>query len=399
MAARPELAAHLDVSAVTDVRELSDGNLNLVFLLRDSAGGGLVLKQALPYVRVDPAWPMTPGRARHEALALRVHGELAPGAVPRLYGFDADRYVLAIEDLSDHVVWRTALNLGERHEGAAGPRPLRGPHRLRVVGARPDPLEQKRLLADAVNPELCRSPRTSCSPSRSSSTSTTSTSRSWRTTSALWPRTRWSAAASGARRSPSSQGPGAPARRSAHRVRPRASRPGGAPRSTRAFDSEFAAFYGPIGFDIGTLWANFVLAAARAPPSTTASQAGWLLGLLDEAWSAFEAELRGLWPRRHDPRMLDDASSRTSSTRSASTPRPSLRRGRDDATVVGFAKVSDLESLPEDLRVGAAPCGLAAARLLAHEPARRPHPRRLAAASARSWRAPRQGARPCSPRR
>ena len=39
VAARPELAAQLDVSAV-DVRELSDGNLNLVFLLRDGLAAG-----------------------------------------------------------------------------------------------------------------------------------------------------------------------------------------------------------------------------------------------------------------------------------------------------------------------------------------------------------------------
>src|SRR5205807_2248110 len=34
-------------------------------------------------------------------------------------------------------------------------------------------------------------------------------------------------------------------------------------RSVRAFDPEFGA-YGPTGFDLGAVWANLVLAAARA---------------------------------------------------------------------------------------------------------------------------------------
>ena len=37
----------------------------------------------------------------------------------------------------------------------------------------------------------------------------------------------------------------------------------GAERSTKVIDSEFA-FYGPIGFDIGALWGNYLIAAARA---------------------------------------------------------------------------------------------------------------------------------------
>ena len=102
------------------VQEVGDGNLNLVFIVHDSAGRGVVLKQALPYVRlVGPDWPMTPDRARHEADALRIHGDLAPGLTVRLFDFDPDRYVITMEDLSDHRVWRGALNDGERNDGVA----------------------------------------------------------------------------------------------------------------------------------------------------------------------------------------------------------------------------------------------------------------------------------------
>jgi 5-methylthioribose kinase len=55
---RPALAGVLDMDAALDAHEIGDGNLNLVFLVRDRAGSGLVLKQALPYARVSgPASP------------------------------------------------------------------------------------------------------------------------------------------------------------------------------------------------------------------------------------------------------------------------------------------------------------------------------------------------------
>ena len=48
------------------VREVGDGNLNLVFLV-DGPLGSVCLKQALPYVRVaGPGWPLSPERAHFE---------------------------------------------------------------------------------------------------------------------------------------------------------------------------------------------------------------------------------------------------------------------------------------------------------------------------------------------
>ena len=50
--------------------------------------------------------------------------------------------------------------------------------------------------------------------------------------------------------------------------------PGGA--STKAFDSEFA-FYGPVGFDLGLLWANLLLAAARSATLDRSEDVAWRL--------------------------------------------------------------------------------------------------------------------------
>ena len=49
---------------VASVREIGDGNLNLVFLLKYEDGWGLYIKLALPYVRMTgEGRPMTPDRA------------------------------------------------------------------------------------------------------------------------------------------------------------------------------------------------------------------------------------------------------------------------------------------------------------------------------------------------
>ena len=83
--ARPELAGagrHVDSSTCT---EIGDGNLNLVFLCQDATGAGVVLKQALPYVRlVGPEWPFTPRAAVAEARAYDAHGEFAAEFLPNV---------------------------------------------------------------------------------------------------------------------------------------------------------------------------------------------------------------------------------------------------------------------------------------------------------------------------
>ena len=70
------------IARVDAVREVGDGNLNYVFVVSGTAPNGdaasLVVKQALPYVRADPTWPMSPQRNHAEARALRIHGRLSP---------------------------------------------------------------------------------------------------------------------------------------------------------------------------------------------------------------------------------------------------------------------------------------------------------------------------------
>ncbi|WP_248958609.1 S-methyl-5-thioribose kinase [Sphaerisporangium perillae] len=364
IAGRPALASRLDPALITGVREVGDGNLNLVFIVEAAGVPGLVLKQSLPYVRTDPGWPMTPDRNASEARALRAHGFVAGPYVPAIYEEDAERHVVAIEDLSDHRVWRGALNEGLRHEDAAadlGRYAARVAFGTSVFGlSAPD---QKAALVASVNPQLCqitedlvytepyiRHEHNVVLPANEPDVAAYAGDPDVR-------------AAVGAARLTFMTHAEALIHGDLHTgsVLVRAERPG-APRSTKAFDTEFA-FYGPAGFDVGALWGNYVLAAARALALGDERHATWVLAQAEETWRAYQAQFRELWPLRVYPRVFGDT-----------VRERFLAKVRGDAVavagakaarrIIGFAKVSDIETLPEDLRARAARGVLRAARLL-----------------------------------
>ncbi len=85
-----------------DCKEVGDGNLNLVFIIKDDrAEKSVVLKQALPYVRVvGESWPLSIHRTIIEADALEIQNDLVPGLVPKLYHRNDDMALIIMEDLS-----------------------------------------------------------------------------------------------------------------------------------------------------------------------------------------------------------------------------------------------------------------------------------------------------------
>ena len=122
VASLPERLAGVDaVSGVVggpsrhwDVREVGDGNLNLVFIVT-GAKGAVIVKQALPYVRlVGDSWPLPLYRAFFEHHALIRQAKRDPGRVPRVLHFDDGQALMAMEYLTPHVVLRRKLIKGER---------------------------------------------------------------------------------------------------------------------------------------------------------------------------------------------------------------------------------------------------------------------------------------------
>ena len=99
------------------VREVGDGNLNLVFIV-ESAQGAVVVKQALPYVRlVGDSWPLPLSRSFFEYHALTRQSARAPGTVPDIYHFDEGQALIVMQFLTPHHILRHSLQRGIRHEG------------------------------------------------------------------------------------------------------------------------------------------------------------------------------------------------------------------------------------------------------------------------------------------
>ena len=99
------------------VREVGDGNLNLVFIVTGSAGQAVV-KQALPYVRlVGESWPLPLKRSFFEYNALIRQEARDPGSVPAVWHFDEAQAIVVMEFLAPHVILRQALIAGRRVTG------------------------------------------------------------------------------------------------------------------------------------------------------------------------------------------------------------------------------------------------------------------------------------------
>ena len=90
---RPSMQEKFSPNSHFSIEEVGDGNLNLVFIVRNENDSSetAVLKQALPYLRVaGESWPLTRERVRFETQALRKYNEIAPGLVPEVYDYDEE---------------------------------------------------------------------------------------------------------------------------------------------------------------------------------------------------------------------------------------------------------------------------------------------------------------------
>ena len=100
--------------------EVGDGNLNLVFIVKSDTAT-VIVKQALPYVRlVGDSWPLPLKRAFFEYHALIRQAERAPGLVPEIYHFDEEQALIVMEFLQPHIILRHSLMAGKKHAGLAG---------------------------------------------------------------------------------------------------------------------------------------------------------------------------------------------------------------------------------------------------------------------------------------
>lgn len=89
--------------------EILTGGVSNVVLAVSAEGKDLVLKQALPALKVKATWVVEQRRALVEAKAIEVLSPMTPRNVPQLYDVDADRFVLLIERIPDTSNWKEDL--------------------------------------------------------------------------------------------------------------------------------------------------------------------------------------------------------------------------------------------------------------------------------------------------
>jgi 5-methylthioribose kinase len=113
LARLPAVSAQLGGSpAAWSISEVGDGNLNLVFIVRGTSGG-IAVKQALPYVRlVGESWPLPLSRSHYEHQALTLQARLAPGLVPVVLHHDEALALIAMQLLEPHIIMRKGLISG-----------------------------------------------------------------------------------------------------------------------------------------------------------------------------------------------------------------------------------------------------------------------------------------------
>ena len=105
-----------DSDAEFQVEEIGEGNLNFVYRVSDVAqsSSSLVLKQAPPYIKIlGPDYPLTSDRLTYESRALLEYNRFASETVPTVYYFDSDAAVIVMEDLREYQLLRDELISGK----------------------------------------------------------------------------------------------------------------------------------------------------------------------------------------------------------------------------------------------------------------------------------------------
>lgn len=98
-----------------DLDEIGDGNVNLIFRLRGPRGQVLI-KQAVPYLRcVGESWPLSLRRNYFELKALEAHAAHAPQHLPRVLGWNDASAAMIMEFFGDHVILRRGVMQGTRY--------------------------------------------------------------------------------------------------------------------------------------------------------------------------------------------------------------------------------------------------------------------------------------------
>jgi 5-methylthioribose kinase len=278
-------------------REVGDGNLNAVYIVRGEAGS-LVVKQALPYLRlVGNAWPLPLERSYFEYLALSEAAAHAGHLVPKIYHFDKAMAALVMEFLSPHIILRKGFIRGIIYPKLADDLAEFAAQTLFKTSDLylPAAAKKARMQMFCANTELCKitedlvftDPYRQAKLNRWTSPELDEIAASFRRDTELKvavQRLKFKFLSSAE----------ALIHGDLHSGSVMVT-----PGDTRIIDPEFA-FYGPMGFDIGALIGNLLLAyfsqtGHESEPGMRDEYREWLLTLTENFWNGFSSRFLVLW--------------------------------------------------------------------------------------------------------
>jgi 5-methylthioribose kinase len=365
LAGLPDVSARLGGRpAEWRVREVGDGNLNMVFIVEGPAGG-LVVKQALPYVRlVGESWPLPLERSWFEYNALVEQARYAPRLTPRIFHFDREQAMIVMEYLSPHIIMRKGLIRGiEYPRFATDISEFLAETLFNTSVLAGSAAEQKRRVElFAPNVALCRITEdlVFTDPYREA------------------PLNRWSRphldADKRAFEEDSALKVAAQARKYQFLTATQALIHGDlhtgsimlTPEDTRVIDPEFA-FVGPIGFDVGAVIGNLLIAYCaqeghEAAPHGRDPYRAWILDQVVAVWSGFHDRFLSLWRQaRHGEAYVAGLFSSPADEAAIEAERDRFLRAlfadslafgglKMIRRVLGLAHVEDLESIADPER-------------------------------------------------
>ena len=331
-------------------KEIGDGNLNLVFQIIENSPSGksIIIKQALPYARVvGESWPLTLDRARIESEALMIQNALCPGLVPEVYRYDRDLALTIMEDLSANIIMRKGLIAREsypyfaKHIGTFLARTLFLSSDLML-----DSQVKKQRVMKFINPEMCNitedlvftDPYYDAKSNQFNPLIKDKVKEIWDHDELKLEITKL---------------------KEKFLTQTQALIHGDlhtgsimvTETDTKVIDPEFS-FYGPMGFDIGALFANLLLNYCAHIGHTLdrnerLQYQDYLLNYVEEIWTVFEKEFRALWDENAKECFAsikgykDDYLGRLIQDTIGYAGCKMMRR------VIGLAHVADLESITD----------------------------------------------------
>ncbi|WP_052122449.1 S-methyl-5-thioribose kinase [Chelonobacter oris] len=141
------------------VKEIGDGNINLVFIVSGTKKS-IIVKQAIPYVRAaGEGWKLSLRRAFFEYSTLKLeYSNVGNNLVPEVYFYDDMMATFAMEYISPHVVLRKEMIAGRKFEKLSydiGIFLARNLFFTSDIGLNPE--DKKKLVSKfSLNYELCK---------------------------------------------------------------------------------------------------------------------------------------------------------------------------------------------------------------------------------------------------